>query len=45
MSFQFTHPLWLWLLVPALAWTAWLAVRSDASLSPWRRWASALLRS
>ena len=45
MSFQFTHPLWLWLLVPALAWTAWLAVRSDASLSPWRRWASALLRA
>ncbi len=45
MSFQFTHPLWLLLVIPALTWTIWLAVRSDASLAPWRRWCSAGLRS
>ncbi len=45
MSFQFTHPLWLLLVFPALAWTIWLAVRSDASLAPWRRWCSGGLRS
>lgn len=44
MNFQFTHPLWLLALVPAFAWTLWLASRSDASLSPWRRWASTGLR-
>jgi uncharacterized membrane protein len=45
MSFQFTHPIWLLLAIPALAWTIWLAVRSDASLAPWRRWSSGGLRS
>ncbi len=44
MSFQFTHPYWLLLLVPAIAWTVWLATHSDTSLAPWRRWASGLLR-
>jgi Ca-activated chloride channel family protein len=45
MSFQFTHPQWLLLLPPALAWTVWLSIRSDASLAPWRRWCSGGLRS
>lgn len=44
MPFQFTHPVWLLLLIPAVAWTVWLAWRSDASLTLWRRWASAGLR-
>jgi uncharacterized membrane protein len=45
MSFQFTHPFWLLLLVPALGWTVWFAWKSDASLAPWRRWFSTVLRS
>ncbi|MFM7103069.1 MAG: vWA domain-containing protein, partial [Verrucomicrobiota bacterium] len=44
MNLQFTHPAWLLLLPPALGWTLWLAWRSDASLDPWRRWASTALR-
>ncbi len=44
MSFQFTHPYWLLLFLPALGWTCWLAWRSDASLAPWRRWVSTGLR-
>lgn len=44
MSFQFTHPEWLLLALPAMTWTVWLAMRSDASLAPWRRWASGGLR-
>ena len=44
MPLQFTHPLWLLLLPPAVAGTVWLAWRSDASLTPWRRWVSAVLR-
>jgi uncharacterized membrane protein len=44
MPFAFTHPLWLWLLIPATAWTLWLAVKSDAVLTPWRRRVSLVLR-
>ncbi|HAB17298.1 MAG TPA: VWA domain-containing protein, partial [Verrucomicrobiota bacterium] len=44
MFLQFTHPEWLVLLLPAVAWTVWLAWKSDASLTPWRRWASFGLR-
>jgi uncharacterized membrane protein len=44
MNFQFTHPLWLLLLLPAAVWTGWLAWKSDASLTSWRRWASSGLR-
>ena len=44
MRFQFTHPEWLLLLIPAVAWTLWLVWRSDASLAPWRRWVSTGLR-
>lgn len=44
MNLQFTHPLLLALLPLAAAWTLWLAWRSDASLTPWRRWVSTGLR-
>ena len=44
MHFTFTHPLLFALLLPAAAWTLWLAWRSDASLTPWRRWLSTILR-
>ncbi|MBX3732782.1 MAG: hypothetical protein KF791_09315 [Verrucomicrobiae bacterium] len=44
MPLQFTHPHWLLLLPPAVAVTVWLAWRSDASLTPWRRWVSGGLR-
>ena len=37
MRLTFTHPEWLWLLPPVLAWTLWLAWRSDASLNRVRR--------
>ena len=44
MPFDFTHPIWLWLLPAAGVWTLWLAARSDAVLSPGRRRASSVLR-
>jgi uncharacterized membrane protein len=44
MRFQFTHPLYLLTLVPALAWVLWFAWKSDAQLSPGRRWAALLIR-
>ena len=44
MNFQFTHPYWLLLLVPGLAWVLWLAIKTDVQISPWRRYASATLR-
>jgi len=44
MPVQFTHPLWLLLLVPALAWVLYFAIRSDVHLAPWRRWSSGAVR-
>jgi uncharacterized membrane protein len=44
VNLQFTHPQWLWLLPPAVAWVIWLAWRSDVQISAWRRWASVFLR-
>ncbi len=38
MSFQFSHPHWLWLLLPAWGWIVWLARTSEVQLSPTRRW-------
>ena len=32
MNFQFTHPFWLLVLLPALAWVIWLGWKSDAQL-------------
>lgn len=37
MNIQFTSPNWLWALLPGVIWVLWLAVKSDAQLSPWRR--------
>lgn len=44
MNFQFTHPIWLLLLVPGLAWVLWFALKSDVQISPWRRAASGITR-
>ncbi len=38
MNFQFTHPFYLLLLIPALAWVFWFAWKSDVQVAPWRRW-------
>ncbi len=45
MNFQFTHPYYLLLLPPALAWVIWLAWKSDVQISRWRRWVSFWLRT
>src|SRR6266478_574504 len=45
MNFQFTHPLYLWLLPAALGWTIWLAWKSDVQISRWRRWLAFSLRT
>jgi len=44
VSFQFTHPSWLWAVAPALGWVIWLAHRSDVPLVGWRKWGSLGLR-
>src|SRR6187401_1815706 len=44
MNFQFTHPYWLVLLIPGLAWVIWLSIKTDVQIAPWRRWISAILR-
>lgn len=44
MNFQFTDPWWLLALPVAWAWIGWVAWKSDAQLSPWRRWVALALR-
>lgn len=44
MFLQFTHPLWLLALVPALGWVMGWAWRSDVQISPWRRRAALAVR-
>lgn len=44
MSFQFTNPGWLLLLLVALPWTVWLTLRSDVQTSVWRKWTSLAVR-
>ena len=44
MNFQFTHPYYLLLLAPALAWVIWFAWKSDVQVSPWRRWTALVIR-
>jgi hypothetical protein len=34
MNFQFTHPYYLLLLAPALAWVIWFAWKTDVQVSP-----------
>ena len=44
MNLQFTHPYYLLLLAPALAWVIWFAWKSDVQISPWRRWTALAIR-
>lgn len=44
MNFQFTHPYWLWLALPALAWVFWLGWRTEAQLDAARKWLALTLR-
>ncbi len=44
MNFQFSNPLYLLLLPPAVVWVIWLAWKSDVQISAWRRWTAFLLR-
>ena len=41
---QFTHPIYLLLALPALAWIVWLAWKTDVQIAPWRRWSAFVLR-
>jgi uncharacterized membrane protein len=41
---QFTHPYWLLLALPALAWVCWLGWRTEAQLSPFRKWTALGIR-
>ena len=41
---QFTHPTYLLLLVPSLAWVIWFALKSDVQVSNWRRWIASIIR-
>ena len=45
MNFQFTHPYYLLLLAPSLAWVIWFAWKTDVQVSPWRRWAALGIRT
>src|SRR3954454_13400983 len=45
MPFQFTHPYYLLLLIPALAWVYWFAFKSDVQVSSWRRWLALIIRT
>ena len=44
MNFQFTHPYYLLLLVPTLAWVIWFAWKSDVQVGAWRRWLALAVR-
>jgi uncharacterized membrane protein len=41
---QFTHPYWLLLALPALAWVFWLGWRTEAQLSAGRKWTALVIR-
>jgi uncharacterized membrane protein len=44
MNFQFTHPYYLLLLIPAVAWVIWFAWKTDVQVAPWRRWLALAVR-
>ena len=44
MNYQLTHPVWLLLLPPALAFTVWLTLKTHVQISSWRRWLAFALR-
>src|SRR5712672_515306 len=45
MHLQFTHPIYLLLLVPALAWVLWFAFKSDVQVGAWRKWMALIVRT
>ena len=45
MSFQFTHPVWLLALIPALGWVVAVGWKTDVSLGQVRRWLTFVVRS
>ena len=45
MNLQFTHPAYLWLLLPAGAWVIGWFLRSDVQIGPARRWLALCLRA
>src|SRR6266850_705669 len=45
MNFQFTHPFYLLLLIPALGWVIWFAWKSDVQVTRWRRWMALVIRA
>jgi Ca-activated chloride channel family protein len=44
MNFQFTHPYYLLLFLPALGWVMWFAWKSDVQINAWRRWLAVAIR-
>ena len=44
MRFQFTHPGYLLLLIPALAWVVWFGWKSDIQVRKCRRWLALTIR-
>ena len=44
MTLQFTHPYYLLVLAPALAWVIWFAWKSDVQSGAGRRWAALAVR-
>ena len=44
MNWQFTHPLYLLTLLPALAWVIWLFWKTDVQIGSVRRWTALVLR-
>ena len=44
MKFQFTHPIYLLALIPALGWVLWFGWKSDVQLTYWRRWTALAIR-
>ena len=44
MNFQFTNPIWLLTLLPAVPWVIWFSIKSDIQIGPWRQWTALTLR-
>jgi uncharacterized membrane protein len=44
MTFQFSNPIWLLALPPAVAWVLWLFWKSDVQIGAGRRWLALVLR-
>ncbi len=42
--FQFTHPYYLLLALPTLAWVIWFSWKSDVQVGSWRRWTALAIR-